>query len=253
VPLLVKAFWAPKAGNSPDEYEDALAIDMEAQRFAIADGATESSFAKQWAQLLTSGFVVNPGPLLRKGERRSRKSWILEWLAPLQEAWHQGIDLNALPWFAEEKARSGAFATFLGMELEDPLSAGTPRRWKAIAIGDCVLFKVRNNQLKVAFPLNDPGKFSVSPDLICSNRARNQDGWKDVRVKRGEWYPGDVFLLSTDAFAQWFLTQEQAGNKPWSLVCSLSSQGEFERLATQLRTERLVRNDDMTLITIIAG
>ena len=178
---------------------------------------------------------------------------MLEWLAPLQNAWHQGIDFAPLPWFAEEKARSGAFATFLGMELEDAVSPGTPRRWKAIAIGDCVLFKVRSNQLKVAFPLSDPGKFSISPGLICSNQARNQNGWKEVRVKRGEWRPGDVFLLSTDALAQWFLAQKQAGNKPWSLVSNLTSQEEFERLATQLRTERLVRNDDMTLITIIAG
>lgn len=251
--LRVNAFWTGKCGNSPDEYEDALAIDIQAGRFAIADGATESSFAKQWAQLLTMGFVADPGALLRREKRISRRSSMLEWLAPLQKAWQQGIDLTSLPWFAEQKARSGAFAAFLGMELEDATPPGALRRWKAIAIGDCVLFKVRGSQLQVAFPLNDPGKFSITPELICSDQGRSQDGWKEVRVKRGEWRPGDVFLLATDALALWFLAQDQAGNKPWSLLCSLTSQREFEELTSQLRTERLVRNDDMTLIIIVAG
>src|SRR6266404_6244133 len=46
------AFAVPKRGNSTEEYEDAFAANPNAGRFAIADGASESSFASLWAKLL---------------------------------------------------------------------------------------------------------------------------------------------------------------------------------------------------------
>ena len=51
------AWWAPKSGNTASEYEDAYAVKPEALRFAVADGASETSFARQWAELLVEGFV----------------------------------------------------------------------------------------------------------------------------------------------------------------------------------------------------
>ncbi len=47
-----------KAGNDPSEYEDAFAADADRARFAVADGATEASFAARWARLLVEGFVA---------------------------------------------------------------------------------------------------------------------------------------------------------------------------------------------------
>src|ERR1041385_6533609 len=44
------AWWAPKSGNTANEYEDAYAVKPEALRFAAADGASETSFARQWAE-----------------------------------------------------------------------------------------------------------------------------------------------------------------------------------------------------------
>ncbi|MGH7226717.1 MAG: hypothetical protein ACRELF_26170, partial [Gemmataceae bacterium] len=59
IPLLRwHAFHVHKRGNAPDEYEDAFAGDTAKARFAIADGASESSFAAMWAQLLTEGFIT---------------------------------------------------------------------------------------------------------------------------------------------------------------------------------------------------
>ena len=52
----IKAFCCPKSGNSAEEYEDAWAQrhtrSQAGIRVAVADGATESSFAKLWAVLL---------------------------------------------------------------------------------------------------------------------------------------------------------------------------------------------------------
>lgn len=244
MPLLAKVFWVAKAGNSPDEYEDAFDINVEAGRFAIADGATESFCAREWAQLLVRGFVNNS----------SGKMCIEEWLAPLQESWHKAIDWSALPWYAEEKARSGAFAAFLGLELDVAVSHNASPRWRAIAVGDCALFHVRDNELKTAFPLANAREFGSRPILLCSNPIRNQAVWREVRIQEGDWYPGDLFFLSTDALAQWFLTQWEAGAEPWSMLHALDdSQEKFEEFVTELRSKNLVRNDDMTLIIIRTG
>lgn len=51
-----------KRGNAPEEYEDAAAADLPAGRFAVADGATESSFAREWAKILADGIGLSPGP-----------------------------------------------------------------------------------------------------------------------------------------------------------------------------------------------
>ena len=54
------AFSLPKRRNAPEEYEDAFACDCELGRFALADGASESSFAEVWARLLVEQFVQEP-------------------------------------------------------------------------------------------------------------------------------------------------------------------------------------------------
>src|SRR5881409_3670686 len=57
----IKVFSCPKLGNSPEEYEDAWAYRQTRTpvgiRVAVADGATESSFAKLWAVLLAESYV----------------------------------------------------------------------------------------------------------------------------------------------------------------------------------------------------
>src|SRR5207302_4732652 len=57
----IKVFSCPKLGNSLEEYEDAWAHRQTRTpvgiRVAVADGATESSFAKLWAVLLAESYV----------------------------------------------------------------------------------------------------------------------------------------------------------------------------------------------------
>src|SRR5262249_58048077 len=99
------AFHLPKRGNAAEEYEDALAADPATGRFAVADGASESSFAASWARLLVEGFVGTVG-----------KPWQnLDWLDPLRQRWADEVDGLSLPWYAEAKREEGAFATLLGL------------------------------------------------------------------------------------------------------------------------------------------
>src|SRR5271156_5397119 len=110
--LAAKVFWTPKAGNSEAEYEDAAFwhhVDPEWNaeffRFAVADGATQTSFSRLWAQLLVHAYC--------KGQLLSNK--LHTSLQPLQTRWQGHITNKPLPWFAQEKIRQGAFSTLLGL------------------------------------------------------------------------------------------------------------------------------------------
>ena len=111
--LLCCALAVPKQGHSAEEYEDAVAADVEGGRFAIADGAADSSFAALWAQLLVTEFVAAPAEGL--------VCWP-EWLGPLQRTWAERVGVQPLPWYAEAQLEQGAFATFLGVVVR----GGTP-------------------------------------------------------------------------------------------------------------------------------
>src|SRR5580693_7202489 len=88
-----EAIWLPKRGNQAEEYEDAFAGDGETGRFAVADGASETSFAASWARLLVTGYVRTM-PESNPGE---------SWLRELQEQWAAEVDAKPLPWYAEIK------------------------------------------------------------------------------------------------------------------------------------------------------
>src|SRR5258708_5479570 len=104
LPLDWHVFHLPKRGHAPEEYEDALAADLALGRFALADGASESSFAAAWARLLVEGFVTASGQPWRG----------LDWLPALRQRWVETVEALSLPWYAEIKREEGAFATLLG-------------------------------------------------------------------------------------------------------------------------------------------
>jgi hypothetical protein len=133
VALSVRTFWLPKEGNALEEYEDAFAIAE--HHFAIADGATESSFAGCWAKSLVDGYITTAPSL----QFPPSKDSLQEWLEPLQRTWHQQIAWERLLWFPEQKALEGGFSTLLGLSfepLEDTSDFATPAFWNAIAVGD---------------------------------------------------------------------------------------------------------------------
>lgn len=257
---IVQAFWVPKLGNSVEEYEDALAFNTGTRHLAIADGATESSFADRWAKDLVSQYVTAPPPV------EAPKTPFPNWLAPLQQRWRESIDWNNLPWFAEEKAKSGAFATFLGVSVYDPeerqknsffgrttaffrkAEAAPAWRWKAMAVGDSCFFQIRDGKLVTSFPLTKAEQFNSRPNLLCSNAANNSGVWSEVRYEQGECRADDLFILATDAIAKWFLEQTHIGGKPWELLNNIRSSQEFSDFVARLRNEKAMRNDDTTVL-----
>src|SRR5262245_8631858 len=100
----IRAFWLPKAGNSPSDYEDAYwprkPFDSTTFpiRLAIGDGATEASFSALWARLLVRDY----------GLGYLSPSSLSERLASLQARWWRRVGKEPLPWYAEQKLRHGA-------------------------------------------------------------------------------------------------------------------------------------------------
>lgn len=238
--------WLPKAGNAVEEYEDAWAITPEARhsagRFAcaVADGATETSFSGAWARLLTEAYCAG-------GDQPAA---LLAALPAAQAAWRAAVAAIPLPWYAEEKARQGAFAALVGLTLSaDP--AGEGGVWTTLASGDSCVFQVRGDELLLAFPLAAAAAFTNRPTLLSSDPASNAGCDELCAVAAGTWRVGDRFYLLTDALACWFLAATEAGDRPWRAVdrvVDLADEGEFVGWIAGLRETRALRNDDITLL-----
>jgi hypothetical protein len=236
VSVHAKEFYLPKQGSSEAEYEDAFSLGKDELRFAVADGATETSFSGVWARQLVRAFTHG----------KLSVPITIEELKPLQSQWEKIVHRNPLPWYAEEKAGSGAFAAFIGLEF-------LPKKiWRATAAGDSCLVQMRDDEMMVAFPLADSGSFSNRPDLLSSAPAMNGKEAGLVLSSTGSWDRADVFFLMTDALACWFFKEREQGNKPWLLLKELEAQSQapFGKLIANLRSEGRMKNDDVTLVRI---
>jgi hypothetical protein len=253
MPLPALALYAserslPRRGHASTETEDAWALSVERGRFAVADGATESFQSGLWARLLVNDFV-------RLSERQL--DWV-EWLTPLQAAWADqasranGLEVgehggaNGLPWYLEARvAQQGAFAAFLGLVVEEG-------GWHALAVGDSCLFQVRGNRLVLAFPLTRSADFNSNPWLIGSRTSpASVPVHHGVRLE-GDSQPGDRLFLMTDALAQWFLAEHEAGGQPWQSLDEVLAgpRQEFTGWVEHARRTGRLRNDDVTVVAV---
>ncbi|MEZ4542307.1 MAG: hypothetical protein R3C24_00210 [Cyanobacteriota/Melainabacteria group bacterium] len=229
----------PKAGNSPEEYEDGFSvkeINEEEIRFAIADGATESSFSGIWAALLCEGYTESIP------------------IASLKERWLARVDALELPWYAREKAEQGAWAAYLGASF----FSGKSNRLEIQAYGDCNIFQIREGSLLKAFPLTVSSEFGSTPALLSSldQKQESLDDFQNFQNIDYHWQEGDRFLLMTDALAAWFLNEIESKGDGFNRIFALNNQEEFEKLVAEEREKRdpekgpRLKNDDVTLIKI---
>ena len=252
----LRTLWMAKEGNRRNEYEDACAYTpctlrvgafaLNTARIALSDGASESAFARDWAQILTKAFVDRPLDLSGISQ-----TGLESWLSPGQQEWDRKVPWDRIPWHGEAKARAGALATLLGLTIEQD----GPRRlsWRAMAVGDCCLFVVREDNLLLSFPLEDAAQFNNTPTLICSNSDNNRILRDQVRQSRGECAPGDLFVLASDALACWVLERNAAGEKPWDTLMGVASHAQWDEWVHMQRQEHAIKNDDTTLIIVEVG
>lgn len=239
-----QAFHTHKRGNAPDEYEDAFAGDPAKARFAVADGASESSFVATWAKLLAEGFVAAEGKPWRE----------LNWLAPARQFWAADVDDRPLPWYAEEKREQGAYATLLGIAFGRARTKTDANIWRALAVGDSCLFRLRGGKLRQSFPLTRAADFGNQPALLGSRGRPADTPQQAIRRARGKWRSGDRFLLMTDALAEWTLRRSAENQQSVAdideLLTESAPQDAFAGWIEERRDRHGLRNDDVTLVII---
>src|SRR5678816_1550718 len=172
--LQLRQLLLPKLGHDASECEDAIAFDIQRARFAVTDGATEAFHAQQWARNLAAHWVQTEATLTPEEFRK----WVAAEGRELHDSWN-GLTLS---WYSEEKARTGSFAAFAGVELD--LTSATPS-WKAIALGDTCLLHCRGGALLKSFPLTRSESFNSNPILVASNSALHESTMQSVVIDSG--------------------------------------------------------------------
>jgi hypothetical protein len=119
-----------------------------------------------------------------------------------------------------------------------------------VAVGDTCLVRVRKGRRVQVFPVHTAADFGNQPALIGSRQVRPA---KLVQCC-GSLRRGDRLFLMTDALAQWFLSAAERGGRPWETVAPLLAtpgpESAFAAWVEDLRDRGVLRNDDVTLVTI---
>jgi serine/threonine protein phosphatase PrpC len=235
-----------KLGNSEDENEDSILEASKSEvesgtivRFAISDGATESSFSKEWSKFLVCAYKNKPFD----------KEHLPETLKSISETWQSEVSSIDLPWYAQQKADIGAFATFLGVTINQEKMS-----FEAVAIGDCTLFQIRNEELIFSFPISSVEDFGNTPNLFASNWKYQPELEKGVLYCNKDLLPEDILLLATDALSAWIFKHEKIKEKPWNRLISILGMNDyktfFEEWLSNQRENNEIKNDDVTLLII---
>lgn len=257
IPLYaIQAFSVPKHGHTQEENEDAVAYDAIQGWFAVADGATEASYSREWAQLLAKSLAPSThmadGLIDRLLDRFLPERRFNYALQSVQKSWYAVVPwdrLKARGWLFMEKARQGAFATFLSVRVKEA-------RWSALGIGDCNLFLVNETgKLRLSVPAQNATTFGTSPSLVPSipgpavKRALKAS-WR----KAGKWTRGERLVICTDAVAAYLLRAGQADPQVWNRLLAVHTLDEFAAWVDRAR-ESGMRNDDSTvaIVTLTDG
>lgn len=241
----IKTFSCAKEGNSSNENEDSFFVPINWQSnepfyVAVADGATESSFSREWAEVLVNYF------LYFDYKDSSFNTTIHEYI---RRSWLRKINANDLPWYAQQKLELGAFSSFLGIEI-DPFTGVICMS----AIGDTNLFIFRNDEMEFTFPIKQSKEFGVTPLLLSTDPTKNKESGELFVHRLFELEIGDKIILGTDAISQWILKEIEAGINPLNEITNLlnseNASQNFKEWLTIQRKSISIKNDDTTIILI---
>ena len=230
--------WAPKSEASPAEWSDGGCRDDARRRFAVADGATNRSFASNyWAYHLVKRLVED--------DRALHSRDLQGWCDQTWESWQRFRDLATTP-HQKRNFDRGSYAALLAVELTP--SGGDVFELKGVSVGDCNLFHTRGSYLVGAWPRLASQQFNATPSLFGSvdDSPRNdQFHWTTItRI-----VAGDAILLCSDELAKWALRMDEEGTAAWSEL-GLITQSGLSRLVHDLRAQRRMARDDIVLMQI---
>jgi hypothetical protein len=237
--LQLRQLLLPKLDQEASECEDAIAVDTQAGRFAVADGATEAFDARNWAERLAQHWVEGKSTLTVEEFR--------EWVAAEGRELHDSWNGLTLSWYSEEKARKGSFAALVGVELDLKNESAS---WTAIALGDTCLLHCRRGTLVKSLPLKCSESFNSAPVLVASDSSLHETSMQSVVTDSGSCEAGDVLLLMSDAAAAWCLQRFENADLDVAEFLSVKSDEELQEFFDTERMAGRIRNDDLAIVRI---
>jgi hypothetical protein len=217
--LQTVVFHEPKPDAPESEWEDGAghrAADTGGggpDRLVVLDGATTAFDAVHWVAQLVESFVGPDGPAALTRDDLDG------WFARMQEHWAaQPREFHNI--YAEHKFHAeGSFATFLGCDVH--LRDREGPHWRGAALGDAVLFHVRDGRLVAQLPAITADGFGYNPDGVFT-RPSERDRMRGRLVFEGHGLQaGDVLHLVTDALAHWLLSAAATGASCWREVAEI--------------------------------
>ncbi|MEV0683396.1 hypothetical protein AB0I35_05940 [Nocardia sp. NPDC050378] len=219
-----------KEGRDPDENDD-RAIGGTGSRFALADGASTTARAEEWAELLVAAYAIDGLDILELGV-----------LDALRSQWRERVDTAGLPWYAQEKLRLGGAATFIGVDVDV-----AQQRYRAIGIGDACLLHLRDREVIAAGPLDHPLQFGRTPALITTHTG--DASHRAALWEHGDGYVGgDHLVLASDGLAK-YLLELHRGGAPIDVATIPGNDDEFRTWVAHARRAGM-DNDDTTICTV---
>ena len=247
MPNQIFAFSLPKIGETVNNIQDRFNISSDKSLIALADGAGSSLYPRKWAEVLVNYFCAEEEDAIAK-LRASPQEWLKLPQAQWQEYYLARLTNPNRPWWQKgSQLKNRGSATFLGLNLL-PNGDRSTSKWQAVAVGDSCLFKLdRDNENLTAFPLNNSQDFtSTTP---CFESLGEYPACLPL-FQEGCYSQGDMFLLATDALAQWLLSDYEKRSPEWKKIFQLETMADFVGIIEGLRQKNLIKNDDTTAVLI---
>lgn len=230
--LTFEAFGFAKSRG--DLSEDALASNLRSGAVALSDGASSSWQAGEWALHLSRFWC------------ETEVEWTVEThearVASIRQAFNDlsGDSDEPAAWFADEVAKRGAYAAFLGVQFRE--TRGPKIEYQALSVGDVCLVHVGTEGRLNSFPVTSNGDFTSQPDLISS-----APGTKPLlpAAVSGRLSEREYLLMASDGVAALLL------GAPELVPGLLSGTSETVHLVlATARAEDRMPDDDYTLMRI---
>jgi len=223
-----------KAGQSETENEDFASVraDEGVIRIALADGATEAAFSRDWARALVGASLGSDVPDIVTSLHDARAAWLRD-IPPR----------DTLPWFGQAKLDDGSLATMAVVNVQHRKGR---YRWDAQFVGDCEVFVLSTRgslRLRNAAPFDGPDGFGTTPE---SDRSPIVSAFHGSIAG-----PAELWIVS-DAFAHAMLQAHLTRRRPWKTWSrALGSLEAFAFLVDRWRDAGWMRNDDVTVVRVI--
>ena len=247
-------FVTSKVGE--DLSQDALSINEEACRFAVADGVSNQTiFSDKFAKFIVDDFVVSKNKESQRIFHDSSKNNINFqcWCDRLSSQWRKKIpkllknenvkEVLKKNWY---NSRWADCSTFAGVEIKEKNQSNCTLNY--MIIGDCYLFLLDESDYPVILS-SDNG--SDKPDLIKVSFEKNKNQPKEVFLSGQKVIMRETFvILTTDALGRWLKKKSTKNHDIILDMTRFKKNFKFSDWLQEAQHKQGMENDDVAIIIL---